>query len=608
MPADPPDPDLLARVQALERRVATLEAERAHPLRPATDAASTPPVVPPPLTRRFPTPGVKWAEVNSEDVLGKVGIALLLVGVLFLLKYTLDRELLTPAVRVGGAGAIGGVLLVLGLRLRDTRPTLGRLLTGGGIAALYGSLWAAALLYPLLPTPVAFVGMAAVAALALWLAVREEDAALSVVGTLGALTAPLLLYRDPGQVPTLIAYTALVLVGAAAVYGRHGWRTLLASAALGGWGVILVTWLVGLQPGSAGATGLDRIAFTLGVLVVWATTGLAPILRPLRATADVSPTPTLFSPAGLAIFAAPLLAFGFLDAAWAWFTTPAAIIALALAAAYGAGAHRLRASPALYEPFVLAAAVLAVWGIARAIGADDSRTFGAAVAVGCAVVAVARQTKHRELEALGHVGALGAALVLFVHLFFAAPGASWLAPKDVVAADQLRETLAALLGAVSLAYVGFTSVKGSWARAVYLSAAHLVVLLLMRLLLRPFPQGQALTSTVWGVYAVALVAGGLRLRDDVVRQIGLGTVLVTVAKVLILDLSSIPTLWRVLLFMGLGALLLMVSYFVPALLRGAPDAPPPLPPDEDAPRPTADGGPQTAATPPSADNGPPTAA
>src|SRR5690606_1787787 len=208
-----------------------------------------------------------------------------------------------------------------------------------------GSLWAAALLYPLLPTPVAFVGMAAVAALALGLSVREDDAALSVVGTLGALTAPLLLYRDPGQVPALVAYTALVLGGAAAVFWRRGWRALLAAAAAGGWGVVLVTWLVGLQPGAAGATGFDRTAFTAGVLIVWAATGLLPVARRLRHVATDAPKPTLLDPAALAVLFAPLLAFGFLDAAWAWASGGAAALALVLGAGYGLGAHRLRAAP-----------------------------------------------------------------------------------------------------------------------------------------------------------------------------------------------------------------------------------------------------------------------
>jgi uncharacterized membrane protein len=90
----------------------------------------------------------------------------------------------------------------------------------------------------------------------------------------------------------------------------------------------------------------------------------------------------------------------------------------------------------------------------------------------------------------------------------------------------------------------------------------------MRVGLRPLENGPFLTSAAWGVYGVALVVVGLRLHDDLIRQIGLGTVLVTALKVLVFDLAAVPGLWRVLLFMGLGGLLLLVSYLVPSLLRG----------------------------------------
>jgi uncharacterized membrane protein len=188
---------------------------------------------------------------------------------------------------------------------------------------------------------------------------------------------------------------------------------------------------------------------------------------------------------------------------------------------------------------------------------------------------VARREQHAELERVGHAAALGGALALLVQLFFVV-GSPW-GPLEVPGADRLlREVGAALPAVAALGAVGFTSARGSRSRYAYVLAAHLVVLLLVRVLLRPLPQGPALTSSVWGVYAVGLVVAGLRLHDDVLRQVGLGTVLATVAKVLLLDLSAIPTLWRVLLFMGLGGLLLLVSYFVPSLLRGPAPAPPPL--------------------------------
>ena len=560
------DPDLQARVEALEDRVAELEARlaraRVRPGAPPSRRAKTPPGL-----------RVRWAEAKSEDILGKVGIALFLIGVLFLLREAVERGWLTAAVRVGGAGVLGALLVALGLKLRDSRPVLGRLLTGGGIAALYGALWTASALYPLLPTFVALAGMAGVAALALTLASREDDAALSVVGTLGALMTPLLLYRDGGQMALLMGYTALVLGAAAVVYWRNGWTALVGAGALGGWGVVLVAWIVGIWPEAIGAEGMDRTMFSLGALAVWATTGALPIARGLMTEATPEPFfarwPSLLRPDALAVLAGPLALVGFLDAAWTWPDAVFVVVALALAAVYGLASQRV---PGLFGPLVIAASALAAWAAGRVLGPDDGRTASVVVALGCGLVWLARRDRQRgarEVALVGHAVAMLGALVLVI-LLALAPGSPFGDLEVLTGGELLNATLAAGIGALALGWIGFTSGRETASRAFHLTAGHLVVVMWLRALLGGVPNGTALTSAAWGVYGIVLVVVGLRLADDLVRSIGLGTVLVTVAKVLLVDLAQVPALSRVLLFMGLGALLLVVSYFVPSLLRGRP--------------------------------------
>lgn len=561
----PAPDDLRARLEALEQRVAELEKQRLRPLTPTLRRSARADGGP---KRGW---GLRWAEARSEDVLGKAGIALLLVGVLFLLKYTLDQGWLTAAVRVAGAGVVGAVLLGLGVRLRSARPTLGRLLTGGGIAAFYGTLWTASLLYPLLPVGLAFAGLAVVAGVALVLALYERDAALAVVGTLGGLLTPLLLYRDAGQMGALAAYTSLVLGGASVVYARQGWAGLLGAAALGGWGALFTAWVVGIEP--AGAAAWDRFAFTAGVLVATGVTGVLPVVRAFRHGVPADPFfdrwPRLLRPFTLAVVAAPVVALPLLDATWRWTGALGAAVALVLAVGYGAGAARARRSPSVFAALVLAAAALATWSAGRAFGVlpFDGRTLAAVVALGAVLVTLGRRDGLADLARVGHTVALGGAVFLLGYLLFSV-GMLWSPLRGLDAAALLRESLAALVGAGALGWVGFRSRRESRARTVYVTAAHLAVVLWVRLLLRPLENGPFLTSAVWGVYGIALVVVGLRLRDDLVRQIGLATVLVTALKVLLFDLAAVPGLWRVLLFMGLGGLLLVVSYLVPSLLRG----------------------------------------
>ena len=608
-PTDPdrPTPDADDRIAALERRVADLEARLAG-VRPARSVADR-------LERARP-PWMRWSEVRSEDVLGKAGIGLLLIGVLFLLQYALDLELLTPAVRVGGAGALGAALLALGLRLsRRGRPTLGRLLQGGGVAALYGTLWAAGQLYGLVPLGVAFAGLAAVAAAALVLAERERDAALSVVATLGGLVTPLLLYRDAGPVVPLAAYGALLVGAAGVVYARRGWPALAGAAALGGWGVALVAWDVGVRPEAAAAGGAERLAFTALVAAVAAVTGGLPVWRAFRsgvarpaappgaAEAASERWPRLLRPVALSVLAAPLLVLGFLDATWSWPPALAAALAAGGAVAYGLGVRRLLAAPPgaagpsaearalLLGPFALAAGALAAWGAGRLLGSSDVRTLGAAVAAASAVAALGRREGRRDLARLGDVAALGGGVWLAGWLTLAL---GW--PWDAVTPPRpgrLVELLtAAVLGAGAAGAVGFRAERGSATRVVYVTVVHLVVLAALRLVLRPLGDGAALVSLGWGLYAVGLLVVGLRLRDGLLRPLGLWTVLATAAKVLLFDLDAMAVPWRIALFLGLGALLLVVSYFAPRLLRLGDDEPGddgPPPPTPPPPVPSGDG-------------------
>jgi uncharacterized membrane protein len=82
---------------------------------------------------------------------------------------------------------------------------------------------------------------------------------------------------------------------------------------------------------------------------------------------------------------------------------------------------------------------------------------------------------------------------------------------------------------------------------------------------------QVALSIFWAIYAAACVLLGFRLRAAILRYIGLGLLGATLLKVVLIDMSQVQTGYRILSFMGLGALLLATSVlygkFGPRLLR-----------------------------------------
>jgi uncharacterized membrane protein len=82
---------------------------------------------------------------------------------------------------------------------------------------------------------------------------------------------------------------------------------------------------------------------------------------------------------------------------------------------------------------------------------------------------------------------------------------------------------------------------------------------------------QVTLSIFWAIFAVACVLLGFRVRAAALRFFGLALLAITLLKVVLIDMSQVQTGYRILSFMGLGAVLLGTSVlygkFGPRLLR-----------------------------------------
>ena len=213
--------------------------------------------------------------------LNKVGIALLLMGVVFLFRFSWDRGwlqvLLTPVVRVGLGVCLGSALVSIGLRVYAGRRAFAQVVLGGGIGTYYITGFAAFQMLGVFSYPVAFAFMAVVTLLAFALALRQDGAALAVVGISGGFTTPFLLYDGEGAPGGLVLYACLVLTGAMGIYLYKGWRSLLV-VSFGGYWAVLLTGPAGAVPNDLLPVA-DRVALQAGVIFGWVALWLVPVVR-----------------------------------------------------------------------------------------------------------------------------------------------------------------------------------------------------------------------------------------------------------------------------------------------------------------------------------------
>ena len=76
-----------------------------------------------------------------------------------------------------------------------------------------------------------------------------------------------------------------------------------------------------------------------------------------------------------------------------------------------------------------------------------------------------------------------------------------------------------------------------------------------------------LVTAAWFTNAIVLVVAGLRSNSSIVRTAGAAVMTLTMTKLFIIDLAEADALWRVVIFLIFGVVLLGLGYAFPTLWR-----------------------------------------
>jgi len=282
--------ELRSRVQILEdtlraRGVALPVAQRvaaSHPVEAAappnvaaaTQHAAKPvaapaiPYVPPPLS--FAATPVATRDTRSlESRVGsqwfnRIGILAILIGMAWFLKFAIDNEWIGPLGRVVIGLIAGAGLIVWSERFRAKNYiAFSYSLKAVGTGVLYLSLWAAFSMYHLVPAPVAFIGMIAVTAFNGYLAWVQDAELLALYAIVGALGTPLLVSTGENHEVTLFCYLLILDVTVLVLVMLKPWSRLLFGAFLGTVMFVLGWWIEFYTQTQAGRTAFFLLCFFL---------------------------------------------------------------------------------------------------------------------------------------------------------------------------------------------------------------------------------------------------------------------------------------------------------------------------------------------------------
>jgi len=197
------------------------------------------PVIPPvaPPQPRKPKQKTPIEEFIGTNLLNKVGIAVLVLGIAIGAKYAIDRDMISPLTRIVLGYVAGIVLIVIAIRLKAKYASFSAVLLSGAMAVMYFITFAAYDFYALIPQVFAFILMVLFTAFTVYAALQYDVRAIAVIGLVGAYAVPFLLSDGSGRVAVMFTYMTIINAGILVLSFRKAWKVLYYVA-------FALTWII----------------------------------------------------------------------------------------------------------------------------------------------------------------------------------------------------------------------------------------------------------------------------------------------------------------------------------------------------------------------------
>ena len=248
--------DLLKRGVSPEKETVAPAPEQVRQAQPRTVAHQAKPASyrkkPSGRRQTYKTPDFRadMEKFIGENLINKIGIAILVIGVGIGAKYSIEHDLISPLTRIilGYLSALG--LLATGMKLKKNYESYSAVLVSGAMAIMYFITYVAYAFYDLIPQAPAFILMTLFTAFTVLAALNYNRAVIAHIGLVGAYAVPFLLSDGSGRVGILFSYMTVINIGILSIAFRKSWKSLYYAAFSLSW-LIYGSWFV-LRYQSAG--------------------------------------------------------------------------------------------------------------------------------------------------------------------------------------------------------------------------------------------------------------------------------------------------------------------------------------------------------------------
>ncbi len=170
-----------------------------------------------------------------------VGIVVLVTGISIGVKYAIDKQLISEAMRITLAYMAGLVLFVLSVWLKKKYQLFSAILFSGSMASVYFTTYAAFVYYNFFPSYMAFLFMTALTIYTVITAISYNRKEIAILGMVGAYGIPFLISANAERADLFFSYILLINIGVAFISFRRSWKLMQYLALIITW-VLFIGW------------------------------------------------------------------------------------------------------------------------------------------------------------------------------------------------------------------------------------------------------------------------------------------------------------------------------------------------------------------------------
>lgn len=149
----------------------------------------------------------------GENLINKIGILILALGISYLVKLGIDQNVITEPMRVGIGILAGSIVMIFAHKLRINYKAFSSVLVAGAISIFYFTIAIAFHDYHLISQTVAFIIMVVITLFSALISISYDRMELAAISLIGGFAVPFMVSTGQGNYVVLLTYILIIDIG-----------------------------------------------------------------------------------------------------------------------------------------------------------------------------------------------------------------------------------------------------------------------------------------------------------------------------------------------------------------------------------------------------------